>query len=137
MVMLEMIIVKLIMCSTICKQQNKQLVNHCHSRFFVIQIFYNYNVVVDSKHKLHDDYVQIMHFDFEGKFLFLVFIIVFYIVAWEQLEIVGVIFCNSIVFFVNAWNIWNRLRSSLLHFVFGVYFNPPYNSAWPLNDHVD
>jgi hypothetical protein len=67
MVMLEMIIVKLIMCSTICKQQNKQLVNHCHSRLFVIQIFYNYNVIVDSEHKLHDVDVQFMHFDFEGK----------------------------------------------------------------------
>ncbi len=64
MVMLEMIIVKLIMCSTTCKHQNKLFVNLCHSRFFVIQVFYNYNVVVDSKHKLHDIDVQFMHFDF-------------------------------------------------------------------------
>jgi hypothetical protein len=88
MVMLEMIIVNLIMCSTTCKQQNKQLVNHCHSKFFVIQVFYNYNVVVNSKHKLHDIDVQFVHFDFEGKVFIPCFLsFVFYIVAWKLLEL--------------------------------------------------
>jgi len=49
-----------------------------------MQVFYDYNVVVDSKHKLHDVDVQFMHFDFEGK----VFVpLCFYIVAWKLLEL--------------------------------------------------
>jgi len=105
MVMLEMIIVKLSMCSTTCKHQNKLLINHCHSRVFVIQVFYNYNVVLNSKHKLHDIDVQFMLFDFEGKvfvFVFVFFIICVLYCCMETIEVVGIIFCNSIVFFVNA-----------------------------------
>ncbi len=87
-----MIIVKLITCSTTCRQQNKQIVNHCHSRFFVIQVFYNYNVVVDSKHKLHEVDVQFMHFDFEGKVFVPCFIV-----------------CVFILLHGNYWSCWSHL----------------------------
>ncbi len=106
--------------------------------FFVIQVFYNYNVVVNSKHKLHDIDVQFVHFDFEGKVFIPCFLsFVFYIVAWKLLELLessfAILLCSLLmhetfgigcVVHCCILCLWSILIHLTIQF-------------WPWNDHVD